>query len=420
MRINFGLRFRITLAAFLLVTTASGLFALGMAAINERLEGQLLYSAMEDEIEEYRRFHRVNPELAPPTSASLQSYLVEEAGIDSLPATLQDIPLGEQQKVRIDGRVYQAAHAGLEGRHLFITYDTTKIENRERRFRRLLIVCVILVSLLSLAAGYWLSGLALSPVTRLARRVSNLPPEKRGASLGADFTGYEVGLIAEAFDRYIKRLDDFIIREREFTERASHELRNPIAVIEGAAEVLAAQGGLPESAKPPLQRIRRASRQMAELTQVLLLLAREDEAHRGLDVRCDVHEILNEIVDSHRHLLAGRPVQLELDKSGACTVPARDMAVSITVGNLLRNAIEHTEGGRIEVELADCRLSIRDTGRGMTAEQTGRIFERGYRGPGSTGQGLGLHIVKEICNRYGWRIEVASTPGEGTVFTLTF
>ena len=93
---------------------------------------------------------------------------------------------------------------------------------------------------------------------------------------------------------------------------------------------------------------------------------------------------------------------------------------SIVVDNLVRNAVAHTEAGRVSVHLYADRLVVSDTGIGIEAEEIGRVFQRYYRGAASSGSGIGLSLVKRICDRQGWQIELVSRPGGGTNATLKF
>ena len=93
--------------------------------------------------------------------------------------------------------------------------------------------------------------------------------------------------------------------------------------------------------------------------------------------------------------------------------------ITIVIGNLLRNAIAHTDKGNIHVSLIDGNVSIEDTGRGISEEDLERVFERHYS-TNSEGSGMGLYIVKSICDRYGWKIDLRSRLGKGTTAALTF
>jgi signal transduction histidine kinase len=107
-------------------------------------------------------------------------------------------------------------------------------------------------------------------------------------------------------------------------------------------------------------------------------------------------------------------VVLRLDRS----------ALDLILSNLIRNALAHTDSGRIEVGFRDRTLTIADTGRGIEAEDLPHVFRRFYRGaaspPRGEGFGLGLALVKRLCDLYAWEVALDSGPGKGTRVTIAF
>jgi len=89
------------------------------------------------------------------------------------------------------------------------------------------------------------------------------------------------------------------------------------------------------------------------------------------------------------------------------------------IANLIRNAISYTEHGHIAICLDERGVSVKDTGIGIPKEQIQRIFDRYYVGTAG-GEGIGLSLVKRICGRYGWNIDIDSQEGSGTLIRLSF
>jgi signal transduction histidine kinase len=234
-----------------------------------------------------------------------------------------------------------------------------------------------------------------------------------------DFPRDEVGELATACDRYLDRLRGFIERERAFTADVSHELRTPLAVIKGAAEVLEGDDGLSERARDRICRIDRAAAEMSDITSALLLLARE-EAAAPPQTSCAVEAVLGEVVEKHRYLLQGKPVDLALTVDGAESLPVEQTLLAIVLGNLVRNAFMYTHRGLIRIRLDCTGVSIEDTGTGMAEEEVARAFERYYRRGAGHGEGIGLSLVKRICDRYGWDVSISSKEGHGTTVRLAF
>jgi signal transduction histidine kinase len=226
--------------------------------------------------------------------------------------------------------------------------------------------------------------------------------------------------MARAFDGYIERLRSFIDRERAFTADVSHELRTPLAVVQGATEVLEGDSHLTDRQKQRIERIARAGRDMTELTIALLLLAREETAGAQPDEQCPVKDVLLECIEKHRHLIEGRETKLELDIEAQPWLPAERTLLSIVISNLIRNAFSYTETGKVAVRLQADRLIVSDTGIGIRADELARVFQRYYKGSLSKGSGIGLSLVKRICDRYGWDVLIESREHEGTTAQLIF
>jgi signal transduction histidine kinase len=157
---------------------------------------------------------------------------------------------------------------------------------------------------------------------------------------------------------------------------------------------------------------------MAEITTALLVLAREQRV--GSAPPTAVSRLVQDAVEKHRHLLEGKStvVRLEIVSDPH---PAADRALLlIVVGNLIRNAFQHTDQGEVCIQLTAEQLRITDTGRGIAEAELARIFQRHYKGSDSRGEGIGLSLTKRICDRYGWNIAVESRHGRGTEVRLDF
>lgn len=418
-----SLRFRITLTLFLFVGISCSLFALAAYVVNEYQESQVLDDTLHEEFEEFERLYQQNPAHPPPSSNTLHSFLIGPDEVQTLPPALWSLGPGTHHDIQINDSLYHVLNKEIGNHRLYLAYDITHIERREDIFTLTLLAIVLTASLLSLWAGHLLSGRLIRPVTDLAARVGHLNPGQRSTTLAQEFSGSEVELIARAFDQFLQRLDQFIQREHAFTEDASHELRTPLAVIRSASELLLAesrQGTTPGPAavqKGPLLRIQRASRQMARLTSALLFLARETSDETGND-SCHAEAVLAETVDTFRQLQGNGQVEIRLETPEHTELPISEGLLEIVAANLLQNALTHTRAGHVRVSLTQRVLTVEDTGSGIDPKDLPRIFDLHYRGAESRGIGRGLDLVRRICERQGWRIEVAGQAGIGARFSI--
>lgn len=212
------------------------------------------------------------------------------------------------------------------------------------------------------------------------------------------------------------------VAERDFVSNAAHELRNPIAGISSAVEVL--QSGAkddPVARERFLQRLAENAERITRLTESLLILARMESVGEGateaVDIRLAMDDALAAVPSP-----PGVTIVFELD-----TEPVAEgdsvLLRQVLIG-LLTNAIKHTAApGTVTVrarrEGDEVRVDVADTGDGIPPEDLGRIFERFYRGPGALqreGFGLGLSIAERMVDVMGGRIGVESRLGEGSTF----
>lgn len=405
-------------------------FALFGAAIILLLSGGLFVSAHKDslrlmdetlnsEVEDY--FNRLsrNPDARLPNTYTIRGYtLIPHHPGDKLPSRLLPLRPGRHQ-VQLDGEPYQVRVIDRNGERLFMLFNLGPQQQREKVFFVQVTLGALLMMTLSAWLGWWLAGRIVSPVSELARRLSQAEPGMDESEISRGFADNEVGMLARVFEGYLKRMRAFIERETAFTADVSHELRTPQAIVQGVVELMQEDQSLSERQRQRVERIRRANHQMTEITTALLLMAREPD-HEALDyASCDVWSVVNEVIEAHRHLV--KPdVILTTTCRHRLQLPAESTLLGIVIANLVRNAMAHTSSGEIAIVLDADSLVVRDTGSGISSETLEKVFERHYKGEGSVGSGIGLSMVKRICERYGWHIALASNPGEGTTASLLF
>jgi signal transduction histidine kinase len=269
--------------------------------------------------------------------------------------------------------------------------------------------------LLSAAAGVWLAGRVIAPVFELERRVHNLAPGHAAPQLAQDFAADEVGALATTIEGYLVRLHDFIERERSFTADASHELRTPLSVIGGAVEVLLADPELAPRVRERIERIARAEHDMRIVMDGLLALAREPQGAKTARGRCDVAQVVSEVIEQHRPLAHGKPLTVQLVILAHPMLRAQRALVAVAAGNLVRNALTYTREGQITVRVEQDRIRVEDTGPGLsgTAALSGSPRH-------AQGAGIGLSLVRRVCERYGWRLTLQDRTDGGVQAEIVF
>ena len=413
-----SLRFRVAAAFAGFGVLLSLLFTAVIYFAAHDVSRRLIDQTLRAELEDYMARRARNPLSLPPATASLRGYVVAlGAAAEDLPEALRPLLPGQYES-SVEATPYRVAVADAGGERFYILFNEERQRAREQRFLGYLAAAAGLMTLLATAIGLWLAGRVIAPVTELARTVGAARPERPPRLARDAAPADEIAELTRAFDHYHARLAAFIEREQAFAADASHELRTPLAVIRGAAEVLRVIPGLPPAQMERVSRIERAAAEMAELIAALLLLAREEKGSQ--DANCDAGILVSECVERYRPHAERRGTRLSLQVDAAIRLAVEPALFSIVVANLIRNAVAHTEGGVIEVSLAPGRLSVRDSGTGIVDQEMGRVFQRYYRGAGSAGSGIGLSLVKRICDLQAWQIGLESWAAGGTTATLSF
>ena len=387
-----------------------------------KLEEQLLVDHLEDEMQFFQQWSKGKPE----------NHLLKTKRLTGIrepnTETLKQFPFLN----KLDAGIHEHKHQGnhyivkaefLNDQRYYLVYNITAFEQTEHQLNTIFSACVLLAVFGALWYGYYLGGHVIAPVKRLARDLESLPADDLEQRLSSHFANDEVGSLAKSFDAYLERLAAFVQREHYFVSDASHELRTPLAIIQGSAEMLLSTAELNDKDTSRLLRIQRAVNTMSRGIEALLILARDPTLSPKPEGGIALADVLNDVIETSRELVDPKKVTIDLLINDEPELEAPDAIISLLITNLLHNAIRYTTAGRITVTLKTNCVCIEDTGVGITQQDLDRIFERGYRGtnvPGNDGSGLGLSLVKRICEHFSWQIKVSSPGGKGTMVTWCF
>lgn len=413
-----GLSKRLSRMLLLQVVFISVATVLGVYIAKTVLEDVLIRQALADESAYFWEQHLGNPDFPLPDTRNLTGFM------DQVPEQLRKLQPGFYNLQDSDSQLVMVSENG--GERLYLVYDGRRVNELAIYFGLAPLVLVLFVLYLSSWLGFRASQRAISPVISLAREVQELDPEnpdpaafdpRRPGATGDD----EVSVLTEAIFRFTTRLNEFVARERNFTRDASHELRSPLTVIDMAAQLLTEDASLSAAAKRSVGRIRRAARDMEELIAAFLLLAREDAT--GLpSTEVDINELVRNELERARSQAADKPVAAAIDERCRLFVTAPQRVLSVMIGNLLRNAFSYTDEGSVEVVIEPGRVTIGDSGAGMSAEQLDHVYQPFFRGDGARrgGHGVGLTIVRRLSDRFEWPVSMDSEPGVGTRVVISY
>jgi len=317
-------------------------------------------------------------------------------GVDTFHALIVDLPTGK----------------------LITMLDIRQLEDQQNTDSVVSTAWIFVLVVLISGAMAWLHANLVRPVRDLAERMQTIDPHNTGARIPTTYKREEIQIIAQASNAHLERVEKFIERERSLLDQASHEFRTPIAVISGAVDVLK-QISLPDTSKPALTRIENAVADLSETMVALLYLAREATPEtEPVDVTV-LHELLPRLIQDHEHLLGNKSATLKLGDIEPTFIAAPEAMVRIAVSNLIRNAIENTDAGYVELRLHKSIISVADSGSGFNPVEAARRYRDSLRqSTPIRGQGLGLFLIGRICDRFGWKLAIQSTSTNGTHATL--
>jgi signal transduction histidine kinase len=343
-----------------------------------------------------------------------------------LPPTLAPVAPGLYDEVPVAGHESVALVRDVGGRRWALVLDITDMERRESTLALTMAAAMLVMGLLLGAAIGWGVDRLFRPLRELATDIGRLRPDHVDQRIGIDDAATsELAVIAGALNDFLRRNAQFVARERAFIDSASHELRTPVSVIAGAAELASAQPDLPSSARQQLTRIRRTTREIERLIALLLVLAKDPARLASSSDRIALDQLLPEIVADHRALAEDKGLSLALAPLPPCEIEAPMPVVQAAIGNLLRNAIENSDSGEIAIRLdrdatvEGAVVEITDPGHGMTPEQLSAIHARMARGE-REGAGIGLDLIARLCEHLGWTLTFDSQPQRGTTARLDF
>lgn len=242
----------------------------------------------------------------------------------------------------------------------------------------------------------------------------------------ADKADYMDGMI-QNFNRMVEELGSIETLKTDFFSSVSHEIKTPLAVILNSAELLRAQGQIPEHQQEYVCTIIQASKRLSGLITDILKINRLEKQTISPEV-CpyNICSQLGECALQFEPSWEEKEIDFIADMEDQATINADPSLMELVWNNLLSNAFKFTpNGGTITLSQfateSDVTVSISDSGCGMEAETVKHIFDKFYQGDGShatNGNGLGLAIVKRVLELMDFQITVVSHPHKGTTFTV--
>lgn len=387
-----SLRRRVALAYATLGLGLSLFFALAVTYLAEDYEYIVVTEILHGQAEDFAERLRVDPQAVLPQARRLHGYLRRSDGSGAVPPELAALEPGMHE---LDT---EGSHAGVfdtDAGRLYFVIDISAIEALERYLAGFMAAVVLLGTALSGWAGWILAGRTIAPVKRLADAVDALPARPLPTQLAEIVGGDELGRLARAIDAYQARLVAADAAERAFFADASHELRTPIAVVQGAAEVLLDDPAADAGQRRRLVRLERGVGELTDLIAVLLGLARRSVYHAE---SVDAAQLLTDAAASWRTATGASDLRVTVDARGLLCLPRAEAL--LVLRGLLRRLAPPPGIGRLSLRAADGEIELAFAADGATAAT----------GPGSAGGDAGLTptLLGRFIAHLGWQVEQTS------------
>ena len=274
--------------------------------------------------------------------------------------------------------------------------------------------------------GWFMARRALRAIDKVTRTANEIARGALDRRVPVGSHGDELDHLAQTFNTMLDRIQALLMGMREMTDNLAHDLRSPLGRMRAAAEISLTGGARKERGALAINIIEECDR-LLEIVNTTLDIAEAESGAATLNVSdVDLVAVVRDACDLFQTVAEDNRVTVSTELPGACPIAGDRQRLQRVIANLLDNALKYTPaGGRVTISLIEdggsARLSIADTGIGISSAELSRIFERFYRCDRSRGQGgngLGLSLALAFARAHGGDISVTSTLGQGSTFTV--
>lgn len=286
---------------------------------------------------------------------------------------------------------------------------------------------IILVAIIALGGpiGWFMARRALRGVEEITRTAAEIADGALDRRVEVRSQGDELTTLARTFNIMLDRIQALMIGMREMTDNLAHDFRSPLGRIRASAEMTLTSGGAKVESEAMAATAEECDRLLEMINTTLDIAESESGAAKLKLTDIDLVELVGDALELFQPIAEDKQVTITADLPNHCNIRGDRQRLQRVVANLLDNALKYmTTGGRVTIKLVDegerVKLSVEDTGIGISAAESARIFERFYRCDRSRsehGNGLGLSLALAFVRAHGGDIAVNSTPEQGSTFT---
>jgi two-component system OmpR family sensor kinase len=319
-------------------------------------------------------------------------------------------------------------HAGKTEGYLLVATsfeDARTLLDNLRNILLLLYPCILISLFLSMR---YLAGKSIDPIRKIIQKTNQITQTNLNERVPETPQNDEIGQLTRSINKLLSRLEQALLREKQFTSDASHELRTPLSVLRGTLEVLIRKPRTADEYVTKIQTALQSIDRMSDMIDQLLALARVEIGPATTQEEVELITFLEEIADRLTEDL-GRKIEFRTEVGAPIFVQVNEKSLMMMIRNLVENAVKYSKFGNIVLETGwmskGAFISVIDQGIGIDAESISKIFDPFYRDPEVINQlipgtGLGLAIVQKLALETGIELEVTSQKGKGSTFKLIF
>ncbi len=254
---------------------------------------------------------------------------------------------------------------------------------------------------------------SMKPLHKLLRWLDNYKLGSQNSPLEIETNITEFKKLGETAQQNMSRNESLYEQQKLFIANSSHEMQTPLAVIQSRLEMMIDDGQLSEQQLGEVIKTLRTIENLSRTNRSLLLLCKIDNGQYADTNALSLRTIVEQLLPDLAMVYSAHSISVSTSFDGDMTVEMNDILANALVSNLLKNAFLHnTDEGRVDVSLTKGKLRVANTGQPEPLDSQ-KIFDRFYHSPQKkSSTGLGLSIVRAICQRYGLSIKYSFEAGQ--------
>lgn len=297
-----------------------------------------------------------------------------------------------------------------------------------QQLRNIALLLILFLIIPSIFLGYLLASNAIGPIDNLAKNMQKITTENLSERVKIPSKSVETFNLINNFNNLLDRLNDAFSREKQFIGEVAHEIKTPLTVIKSNAEITLSKDRSREEYTSSLSQVLTHVEKLSIRLSGLIDFAwsQTTDTQKNFS-EVNLSNILKDVCENVQYLAQSRKISVDCDILNNVFVSGKEEKLLQVFYNIAENAVKYNlENGSVKLELSRERdkavVKIIDTGIGIDKEDLKTIFDRFYRSENNKnikGYGLGLAIANSILKAHNGKIEVSSTKGVGTTFTVT-